>query len=432
MPGSTIVVLAPTERAPGKDRRVPTQSAGPRHKAPGPDTERRAPTQRRSAGPRHSPDTKSAGPRHKERRARRSLSAPGAFCVGARRSFFVSGPDFFVSGPGALSGPGAPCVGARRCRGSASGPSAPLPRLSLSGPGSLCVRPSRFGSLWAQRSVCRGPALLLCLGARCSVSGPGALCVGARRSFYRALSVRCVWSPDCFCIGARRSSALSVSGPGAPRWCRRLGRCFCEASFLCPGPALFVSGPGALCRAPALFVSGPGALCRGPALLAKTYSLSSRRRGPAVLFQDSFCHVPAVCVSGPGAFCRGLCRGPAVLFRRCLCRGRRSLCRGPALLLCVGARRSLCRGPALLLCVGARRSVSGLCRRVGARGSSVVSESVWLPQLPSASHRPPACHPIRVPPNPHPSGTAGPLPSPAPQVPPSGPAKEGPQLTLRH
>ena len=83
-----------TERAPGRnagprhknERRALTQSAEPRHKErrprhraraptqPDPDTERWAPTQRRSAGPRHKapdPDTKSAGPRHKERQKER-------------------------------------------------------------------------------------------------------------------------------------------------------------------------------------------------------------------------------------------------------------------------------------------------------------------------------------------------------------------------
>ena len=100
----------------------------------------------------------------------------------------------------------------------------------------------------------------------------------------------------------------------------------------------------------------PSALCRGPVLNAKTC-------------KDSLCKVAAVCVSGPGAFCRSLCRGLAVIFRLCLCRG-------PS--LCVGARRSLCRGPVFLasgpgaLCPGSasgppntffsryRRSVLGL------------------------------------------------------------------------
>ena len=144
------------------------------------------------------------------------------------------------------------------------------------------------------------------------------------------------------------------------------------------GPALFLSGPGALCER-SFFVSGPGAR---PALLV------SRRSSPKTLFSKyrrsvcrvwrflSVCRGPTISVSGPGALC-ALCvkaqRGD-----------RRSLCRGPALFLSgsgalgqgvCGARivsvselgalqRSLCQG------------LGALCRRVcRARRSPVVSET---------------------------------------------------------
>ena len=148
------------------------------------------------------------------------------------------------------------------------------------------------------------------------MSGPGA------PSEYRG---------PALCVGARRfSPALFLSGPGA----------------LCRGPALFVSGPGArsecrarrsLCRGPALFVSGPGAPCVGAPCVGDRRCRGSALRPGAPLRRLAL-EGPGDCVWS-GAFCRGLCRGPAVLFRLCLCRG-------PA--LCVGARRSLCRGPALL------------------------------------------------------------------------------------
>ena len=145
-------------------------------------------------------------------RARRSLcrgpalfvSGPGA-CSGARRSL-CRGPALLVSGPGA------PCIGDRRCRGSTLRPGAPLRRLSLEGPGdgvlSVAVR-VRAGA----------PALF--------VLGPGAPCVGARRSllpsphFADTGGLCWVWRllwPGAFCrgpalllsVGARRSSALCV------------------------------------------------------------------------------------------------------------------------------------------------------------------------------------------------------------------------------
>ena len=80
------------------------------------------------------------------------------------------------------------------------------------------------------------------------------------------------------------------------------------------GPAVSLSGPGALCRAPALSVSGPGAVFVGP-----------RRSMCQVLrARHSLCRAPTL-LSGPGA----LCVGPGAL--------------------CVGPRRSLSRGPAVSL-----------------------------------------------------------------------------------
>ena len=101
------------------------------------------------------------------------------------------------------------------------------------------------------------------------MSGPGALCVGAPGGPL----------PGALSVGARRS----------------------------------VSGPGALCvGARRSFRRGRRSLCRGPPL-----SVESRRRGPAVLSQDSIfqvCRVwrflsvsrgPTICASGPGALCVG-------------------------------------------------------------------------------------------------------------------------------
>ena len=392
------------------------------------------------------PGALSVGARHSLCRGRRSVSWPGApslcrgpalcvaLCVGARR--FVSGPGgplstLFLSGPGALcwgflsrsllSGPGALCVGVQRSlrrgpalsvRGRRWGPAVlsqdsifQAPAVCVSGPIAFCL------SLEAQRSVCRRPALF--------VSGPGALSVGARRSlcrgpalFYRApaLSVR-VWSPDCFCIGARRSSALSVWGPGGTLRRRVCGdRRSPVVSETVAGPALFVSGPGALCRAPAL-CRARRSLCRGPVLSVRFVTSWRSVRGPALCVGTrrslcrgrALCHGarrslrrgPALCawarqtlfLSGPalcvGAFCRGLCcRGPALFVSGCSapCVGARHSLSGPGGPLprvyfpgtgglCVGAHRFLCRRPALFvsgpgalsvgpgaLCVGARRS----------------------------------------------------------------------------
>ena len=403
-----------------------------------------------------------------------SMLGPGALCVGAWRSL-CRGPALFLALT--VSGPSAVCVGARRslsgsavfyahslCRASAvcasvpasalfvSGPGADLCRaLFLSGPGALSVGSLCPGALcWGLcrglsvppgtlcvrtwRSLCRGPALFvsgrpamylsglggLYVGARRSVSGPGALCVGAR-ALCRA-PARFVSGP-----GADLCWALFVAGPGAP--------CV-GARRICQAWAVSVSAPGALCRAPALFVSGPAlcvgarrSLCRDPAL-----SVGSRRRGPAVLSQDSVCQVPAVCVSGPSAFClsgRSFCRGPAlcVAAQRSLCQGPalcvgalyagagQSVCRGPALFvsgpgaLCVGAQRSLCRGPAQALagalCVGAvcvRPACHPALTRVPLLIASHLSGFTDRPsssdratQLRSAPHPAPRAHaPIRV------------------------------------
>ena len=94
-------------------------------------------------------------------------------------------------------------------------------------------------------------------------------------------------------VEARRSlcpsPALFVSGPGA--LCVGVWRSLCRGPA--PLPTVAVSGPRSLCRGPALSVSEPGALCRGPAI-----SVSS----PCAL-----CVVirrcPALSVSRPGAVC---------------------------------------------------------------------------------------------------------------------------------
>ena len=375
--------------------------------------------------------------------ARRSLCRGTALCVGPALLLCVGllcrGPALLVS-----ERPGTPCVGARRCRGSAmalfvsalcvgarrlvSGPAAPCvgagsclwrvgvwvrrrssPKTLFSGTSGLCVGSGAF-CVEAQRSVCRAGALCVVGGDQRSLCPAAALfVVGARRSFYRglALSVRVCVEPGLFlytrssalfsalrrslCVRTRRFVSACVSSPGGPRWCRRLGRCF-GVSMSGPG-ALYV---GARRSGPALFVSGPGAscvgarrsLCRGPVL-----SVESRRRGPAVLSQDSLCHVGGLCV-GPRRF----------LSDR---RARRSFVGAGPGALCVGARRSVCRGPALFvsgfapalsvrvclelglflyrssalfsaLCVGARRSPAlSLFRDPSlARASAVVSESV--------------------------------------------------------
>ena len=169
-----------------------------------------------------------------------------------------------------------------------------------------------------------------------------------------------------------------------------------------------MSGPGALCVGARRCVgparrfqkSSPGALSVG-LLLASGRRCRGWRRGPVspntlfVRSRQSVCRAQALSVAIS-------VRGPAVLFRRCLCRapalfasgpGAPVWCRGPALLAsgpaapCAGARRSFChRAPALCLsapgalrrylCVGTRRSVSACVSGPGA--PRVVSESVSL------------------------------------------------------
>ena len=160
-----------------------------------------------------------------------------------------------------------------------------------------------------------------------------------------------------------------MSGPGA--FCR--GLCRGPAALfrrcLCRGPALCVRARHSLFQSPALLASGARrSLCWGPVL-----SVESRRRGAAVLSQDSIFQVPAVCVSGLALFVclsrpNDLClvvsgRGTlSVAARRSLRRGPARTC---ALSIGLGARRSSAlsvSGPGTLrrsLCVGTRRSVSG-------------------------------------------------------------------------
>ena len=327
--------------------------------------------------------------------ARRSVSGPGALCVGARHSFYQTRRSL-------CRGPAAPCVAAR-CS---------LSRLGVgawrSSPKTLFSRYRRsVCRVWRFLSVCRGSTICACVGARRSV------CRG----------------PASLCQGPARGPALFVSGPGA----------------LCVGgPALFLSGSGALCqgafgarlflyRSSALFGALQRSLCQGPAAVSLRrgvgdwVAVSVRLRGLYVGARRSVSgpggplprliwHVLAVCVSGPGAFCRGL---------------RRSLCRAPALR--VGAR-SFYRAPALsvrvylepalflygssalfsALCVAARRSPPVSLCRTGRSASAcvsgpgaprVVSESVSAASTVFMSARPAlfvwgqrSQTPIRVPP----------------------------------
>ena len=184
-----------------------------------------------------------------------------------------------------------------------------------------------------------------------------------------------------------------MSGPGF--LCRGLFRRYLCRSvgawrFLCRGPALLASGPGALCRAlasgpggplPRLYVPGFGGLCVG----SNTVCLSVCLSRPGVRARRSICRGPARFVSGVGAETWTLCVGPRALWVG----ARRSFYWAPALsvrartisvselgvlqpglflyrnsaffsALCVGARRSpavsLCQDPALCVgvCVGAR------------------------------------------------------------------------------
>ena len=283
--------------------------------------------------------------------ARRSVSGPGAVCVGprrcpalsvrvgigARRSFSAQCLCRVSSRPGSLSLCRAPhlCVGAcqsssplsvsrRSLSGSVSRPGGPFQALFVSGPGALCVGALCVG---ARRALCRGPALF--------ASRPGAPCVGTRRFGF---------SPKTLFVRSRRS----VSGPLL---------------------ALFVSGPGALCRGAALFVPctlcvrARLPLCRGPAL-----SVGGRRRP----LPHSLCQVPA-----PRRFLSRLSGlgGLSVEAQRSVCWARRSLCRHPALFVRRGDRRSLFRAPALFLS-GPALFLSGagaLCQ--GVCGAPAVSVS---------------------------------------------------------
>ena len=319
-----------------------------------------------------------------------SVSGSNALCRGPALS--VSGPGaalclapalsaVSVSGSGRLCGA---CVGPQRsvCRG---------PPLSVSGPGALC------------RGLCRGPPILI-----------NAVCVGPRRSLCRGPALF-VSGPGALCVGACRSVlAPALLGPEPSALCRGpalVGPAVFSADFLSGPGALSLSQPGALCVGtrgsvcgPAVLVSGQArrSLRRCPALIV-ALSVTSRRRGSAVLCQDSVCQVPAVCVSGPvkarqssptALFLAALCVGQALFVSgprrtsspKTLVRSRRSVCRVGGLgRLSVedqrsvwrGDRRSFCRPgwPRRSLC-RARRS----CYRAQKRGQSVC----WARQLRSA------------------------------------------------
>ena len=141
--------------------------------------------------------------------------------------------------------------------------------------------------------------------------------------------VACGLWGGCLCVGTRRS-LFRRRGPG--------GLCALRVHR-----ALFVSGP-------ALSVSGPGALRVGPRYFRCWVFMCRGSVSGLVLF-----------VSGPGAFVSDpgvLPVGPSPL-----CVGtRRSLCRVPV--LCVGARLSVSSLPGAL-CVGPRRSLSPTHRAEG-------------------------------------------------------------------
>ena len=182
----------------------------------------------------------------------------------------------------------------------------------------------------------RSPAAL-CAGPGHSVSAPGALPPlpvsgpdapalsesGPRRSLRRgpALSVS---GHGALC----RALPLSVSGHGALYRAPPLARRFLCSGALCK----------AVCRALALSVSGPGGLCVGHRRSPSAMCVGARR-SLAVSGPNALCvGAPLLSVSGPGALSQR--RGPAVAVS-----GPGTLC--VALALCVGARRSLRRGPAL-------------------------------------------------------------------------------------
>ena len=193
-----------------------------------------------------------------------------------------------------------------------------------------------------------------------------------------------VRNPCAVCVRLRRSlcrgPALSVSGPGALTL-SVLWICVGPRRSLYRGPHSLLSWRS-LCRAPALSVSGPGTL----SLLG-------------ALARRSLC---APALSGPGAPCVGprrfLCLSSALSvssppLSRCLCRG--ALCVAGALYfgpqrnsggLCIRLRRSLRRNPAS----PAGPQLQSVCHPSG-------------PQVPAPIHVPPiwsagpqlrsACHP---------------------------------------
>ena len=141
-----------------------------------------------------------------------AVSGPGAPCVGARRSL-CRGPvlsfesrrrgllpiPFVTSWQSVCRAPALSvrvCVGARRS-------------FFVSGPGALCRGPALFVSGSARRFLCRGLALCLS-GPALFASGPGALYVEARHSSYQApaLSVRVCLEPRVFLY--RRSALFSA------------------------------------------------------------------------------------------------------------------------------------------------------------------------------------------------------------------------------
>ena len=190
-------------------------------------------------------------------------------------------------------------------------------------------------------SLCRGLALSASVPGAVYVGAqgsPGALCVGPRRSSGRGgpLPMLAVSGPDGLCVALRRSlcggPALFVSGLGALSVGARRSLHVSGPSALCVGARRFwavsVSGPGglSLCR---VSMSGPGgrpALSMARAVyVGPRRSLSGSLSGPGsppMLFVSG---PDAVSVSGPGALCVGvlLHRGLAVLSQRSLCRSGR-------------------------------------------------------------------------------------------------------------
>ena len=118
------------------------------------------------------PDTLCVGARHSLALFVRSRRSP---CRGPAlfRPSLCRGPAFSESEPGALSS---------LCRCLAVSVSQPGALSLMLAPGALCVgaRRSLTRCVGARRSLCPGPAL--------SVSGPGALCVGPRRSLSASAS----------------------------------------------------------------------------------------------------------------------------------------------------------------------------------------------------------------------------------------------------